>query len=180
MQFLVISQRAIPNPNYSLKDLTGHGRIDVIMRCILASCRLISKVENERNKIYCYLKGSVSKKTRGWITWDQEIFNEDEISIAAIIKNKWFEIFTPGPLEALLRGIAISNIIYLHEDGEPFYNITNHISKDSLVVLGAQSDLNDEDHTRIPIDLKVKISDESMLASQAITFFRQRLLVSKY
>ena len=64
MRFLVISQRAKPDPNYSLKDLTGHGRFDVIPRVILAASRNI--VEKTADDIFIYLKGSTDT---GWIKW---------------------------------------------------------------------------------------------------------------
>ncbi|OLS24777.1 MAG: tRNA (pseudouridine(54)-N(1))-methyltransferase [Candidatus Heimdallarchaeota archaeon LC_2] len=177
MQFLVISQRAIPIPNYSLKDLTGHGRIDIIMRCVLASCRPISKIKNEKNTIYCYLKGSMNPKDWGWIKWDEEIIDEDEISIAGIIKEKWDDVFTIGSLNQLIESINTDNLIYLHEEGQDFKNMKNKISHNSLIILGAQSDLIKSDLLEISQSVKVKLSIESMLASQVITFIRQKVLL---
>lgn len=177
MQFLVVSQRAISTPHFSLKDLTGHGRIDIIMRCILAACRKISNFNEEKNIIYCYLKGSTNIKTRGWITWNQEISNEDEISIAAKIKNNWAELFTLGPLRSILWKLNHPQLIYLHEEGESYENIANQISENCLIIIGAQADLINDDLKQLPIDMKLKLSNESMLASQVITLYRQKMLI---
>ncbi|MFV2016465.1 MAG: hypothetical protein ACC656_13625, partial [Candidatus Heimdallarchaeota archaeon] len=87
MKFLVVSQRAIPNPNFRLNDLTGHGRIDVVMRCILAACRPLPK--DNSSSIYCYLKGSDNHNEHGWLTWEKRIDNHDEVSLAAVVHDNW-------------------------------------------------------------------------------------------
>ena len=176
MQFLVVSQRANPNPNYSLKDLTGHGRIDVVMRCILAACRSVSKVNHEKNVIYCYLKGSINPQDWGWIKWEQEILDEDEISIASIIKERWNEIFTNRSFSELIETIDFDQIIHLQEEGDNLLTISNTISEKNLIILGAQADLDDSDLSKISQALKIKLSNASMLASHAIILYRQKII----
>ncbi len=178
MRFLVISQRAFPNSNFSLKDLTGHGRIDIIMRCILAACRPISKFDTETNTIYCYLKGSDNPQEWGWLKWDNKIVNEDEISIAAIIKDRWSDLFTLGSLKELVLSLKSEHIFYLHENGLDLMEVVNDISNNSLIILGAQSDLAESDLFEISQLIQVKLSNESMLASQVITIYRQKMMLS--
>jgi tRNA pseudouridine-54 N-methylase len=177
MKFLVVSQRAIPNPNFRLNDLTAHGRIDVLIRCILAACRPL--IHNKTNTIYCYLKGSDEPTEWGWISWDTSIENHDEPSFAATIQKKWNDIFKIGSLEECLQDARCTSYIYLHEDGTDIdeYKI---VDKQNLVVLGAQSDLNDDDLEIIKDHTKIKLSESSMLASQAIIFMRQKLISKDY
>lgn len=170
MKFLLISQRAFPNPNFRLNDLTGHGRIDVVIRCILAACRPMP--DNEINSIYCYLKGSGDQEEHGWLTWDKRIDNHDEVSLAAYIQNNWDQLFTKGDLKELIQQINFQKISYLHEEGDLFQNFIE-LDSDDLLVLGAQSDLTSEDIDCLVIDSKIKLADESMLASQVIVLFRQ-------
>ena len=170
MKFLVVSQRAIPNPNFRLNDLTGHGRIDVVMRCILAACRLLPK--DNSSSIYCYLKGSDNHIEHGWLTWEKRIDNHDEVSLAAVIHDNWSELFTQGKLINLIRLTNCQKIIYLHEEGE-VYDSLHGLDDETLIVLGAQSDLTSEDLKCLDISSNIKLSDKPMLASQVIALFRQ-------
>jgi tRNA pseudouridine-54 N-methylase len=170
MKFLLISQRAFPNPNFRLNDLTGHGRIDVVMRCILAACRPMP--DNEINSIYCYLKGSEDQEEHGWLTWDKTIDNHDEVSLAAHIQDKWKELFNHGNLTELIQQINCRKIIHLHEDGELIVS-SNELDPEVLLVLGAQSDLMSEDIDLLNIDSKIRLASDSMLASQVIVLVRQ-------
>ncbi|MCE7735861.1 MAG: hypothetical protein GPJ54_13350 [Candidatus Heimdallarchaeota archaeon] len=172
MKFLLISQRAFPNPNFRLNDLTGHGRIDVVMRCILAACRPMPN--NETNTIYCYLKGSDDPEQWGWTTWEESIENHDETSFAAVVKEKWDDLFQIGTIEDLLEEIDCLDYIYLHEDGiiiEEF----NKFNDENLIILGAQKDLSDEDLKVFPSYNQLNLSNYSILASQAIVLYRQKM-----
>lgn len=177
MKFLVISQRAFPNPNFRLNDLTGHGRIDVIVRCILAACRPM--FGNKPNVIYCYLKGSDDQKQWGWITWEGSIENHDETSFAGVIKEKWGDIFQIGTLGDLLQEINCSDYIYLHEDGIVIDEL-NKFDDENLIILGAQKDLTHDDLKTLPSYYQLNLSDHSILASQAIVLYRQKLFASAY
>ncbi len=177
MQFLLISQRAIPNPKFSLKDLPGHGRFDIIPRCILSANR---ELLGTRDDIYCFLKG---KNPNGWI-YIKSSDDDDEISLASKIKNEWNNIFHIGNLSDLLEEIGIINkIILLSETGDDFQANTPN----DLVVLGAQKDITEEDiqiinkfseKYSIPV-VKINLGNESLLASQSITVFRQLSIVKK-
>lgn len=177
MIFLVISQRAKSNPNYSLKDLTGHGRFDILPRCILAASRKLATRQSD--DIYLFLK----EGNQGWIRWDNQIKteDEDEISIAARIQENWQEMFSEGTLMDLINKISPQSIFLLDELGVTMQ--PDKIEDNSLIVLGAQKDLT-------PDDLEVlqqfstnysslSLGDESMLASHAIIYIRQLLMLGK-
>ena len=166
MAFLLVSQRALASPQYNLKDLTGHGRIDVVMRCILAATRTLAS--DQGSKIYCLLKGS---QPHGWLTIDPEMINEDddEISLAAKLQTVWQECFTVGELEDLLA-LLPAPFILLSEDGD---RVTKF---DGTIILGAQNDLTEEDLAKIPVSSIISLGSRSLLASHAIIYTRQLLL----
>ena len=176
MKFLVISQRAKSNPDFSLKDLTGHGRFDILPRCILAATRGL--VTRPADEIFLFLK----QEDQGWINWAGQFSTEeeDEISIAAIIKENWTNLFTQGSLEDLINNISPDSIFLLSEEGEKVE--PNKIVENSLLILGAQKDLTLEDLEVIKQYLStyssISLGEEIMLASHAITYLRQLLLIS--
>ena len=166
MTFLLISQRAIPNSNYNLKDLTSHGRIDVVFRCILAATRQIAT--DPGHDIYCFLKGSTP---HGWLTIHSDFVHEedDEISLAARIQDHWSEVFTTGTLDQLIPQLD-HPFVFLTETG------TQTREFKGTIVLGAQNDLITEDLSGLPIGLEVSLGNRSLLASHAIIYSRQLLL----
>ncbi|MCY3410998.1 MAG: hypothetical protein INQ03_05100 [Candidatus Heimdallarchaeota archaeon] len=172
MKFLVISQRAIGSPEFSLKDLPGHGRFDIIPRCILAASRPLATQIGY--PIAVFLKGG----EYGWIEWNNfDTLNEDEVSLAAIIQQTWDKIFHQGSLSELLDSIEFKRIILLNEQGDNLSEIMP--DEDDLLILGAQQDLKDEDISLLeshPYVVRLSLGDESMLASQAIVYLRQLLL----
>lgn len=164
MKFLLISQRAKANPNYNLKDLPGHGRYDVVIRCILSAGRQLLSDQGE--KIFCYLKGS---EPHGWLTIDSDYVraDDDEISLAARIKEDWGRLFTIGILDDLVDQLD-RPLILLAEDGDSLQ------STNGTIVLGAQRDLTDEDQSKLKIDQTMTLGSRSLLASQAIVYYRQQ------
>ncbi len=172
MQFLIISQKAIPTPDFNLKDLPGHGRIDIIARCILAATRPI--LNQNCTVIHCFLKGGA--KT-GWLTWysSDQTKKEDEISIASRIQDQWDERFTKGSLEELLEDIEYSEIVLLDENGSMISEIKDELST-CLFVLGAQQDISEEDKMCLEIKYHLSLGTDPMLASHAIIYLRQLYL----
>ena len=172
MKFLVISQRAIGDNNYSLKNLPGHGRIDILFRCILASTRSL----NGSHQIFTYLKAG---EKQGWLEYHESTDKEDEISLAHKISESWDDYFTPGSLDELLPLIYPSSIFYLTESGQKIGN--ERMDDEDLVILGAQRDLAEGDLSSIQNYVSsnqisytdISLGDEAMLASQTITFLRQ-------
>ena len=163
MNFLIISQKCQFNSNYTLNNLTGHGRFDIICRSILASTRELQS--DKGSSIFCYLKGGEEK---GWLKIDPSFVEEidDEISIAAKIKNNWSKIATKGNLINLF-GQLPKPITLLSEYGAPPTSFTG------TIVLGAQNDLSRNDKITLEIENEISLGSKSLLASHAIIYVRQ-------
>lgn len=170
MIIVVISQRAIPSPDFRLRDLPGHGRIDIVMRCILAARRPLPA--SEPAQIYCFLKGGDSK---GWINWGDEsdLVGEDEVSIAAKIRGNWNKYFTTGTLDELLAQFGSREVILLTEDGNDRKQLNILDYQNGIIVVGAQNEPSEDDIDILTPHFTLSLGKEAMLASQAITLFRQ-------
>ncbi|MHA2502068.1 MAG: hypothetical protein ACXAE3_04305 [Candidatus Kariarchaeaceae archaeon] len=166
MIFLVISQRAKAHSAYSLKDLEGHGRIDIIFRTILAATRQLAS--DQGHTIYCHLKGS---EPQGWMKLHYNDVDEshDEVSLAAHIKNNWGEYFTEGTLAQLVADLP-RPFALLSEGGASFQKL------EGTVILGAQQDLTPDDLRAISPDSIISLGERSLLASHAIIYTRQMSL----
>lgn len=183
MSFLIISQRAEPFVNVNMKSLTELGRFDILLRSILAATRFIHSNDETADTIYCYIKGN----GLGWFRWDKISQNEDEVTLAYDIEKNWEEIFNPSSLLELLETISPTSICYLQEDGIDINSADLIQVKGSLVILGAQNDLVDNDRDQLDEFISnnsiksysVSLGSESMLASQSITFLRQKISLNK-
>ena len=173
MNFLVISQRAYPTNKYNLKDLTGHGRIDVLFRCILAATREL--FGDDKCRIHCFLKG---KDPYGWLNITPEDVSEEwgEIELASFLQKKWSKYFHQGTLEDLVNELN-APFVLLAENGETLSEINQDIER-MIIVLGAQNDLTDDDLLTINPAMSLSLGQNSMLASQAITYFRQKYRIN--
>ena len=182
VKFLLISQRAKGNPGFSLKDTPGHGRIDVVVRCILAATRKVTQNSPiNDSEIYAYLKGS---EPTGWLHVSSGVDLGDESSAAAYIKDNWDNYWTEGGLGNLLQRFSEESIfIELTEDGSSISTFLEFVDPADIprmvLILGAQRDLTDEDkrdlQSHIPVVHRVSLSSKSLLASQAITLFRLKV-----
>ena len=184
MEFLIISQRAEPFVDVNMKSLTELGRFDILLRSILAATRLIHSTDETVDTIYCYIKGDGI----GWFGWDKISQNEDEVTLAYEIEKNWQEIFKQTSLLELLESISPTSFCYLREDG---VNVNDNSVidevKGSLVVLGAQSDLTDDDKDQFneyiesnnSKSFSISLGSESMLASQSIIYLRQIISLNK-
>lgn len=171
MIFLVISQRAKANPKYNLKDLPGHGRIDVVFRCILAATRELAT--DIGHSVYVFLKGS---EPHGSLRINPDFVSDDddEISIAAKIQNNWAQLFSESSLEDLIHSLDCGTTYLLSERGRPLSDMV--VDSSDLIVLGAQNDLVDTDLAVFDNPTEVSLTHKSLLASQAIIYLRQQLL----
>ena len=179
MKFLVISQRAKGNPNFPLNDTAGHGRFDVVIRCILAAVRELTPDSLlNSSEIFTFLKGG---EVQGWLHFNSGQDLGDEASAAVIIKNNWQQYWHDGSLSDLLTHFPDDSIwIELAEDGSSLDTFFGFCDKDDLdkmvVILGAQQDLTEEDKhalsKKITSIFRVSLGDVSLLASQAISMFR--------
>lgn len=175
MIFIVISQRAKGNKNFSLKDLPGHGRIDVIFRVILAALRPITANTINTAHIFTYMKGA---EPHGWLHLTADEFDflaEDEISLAAKLQKKWHHYWTEGSqaamYTALQRLVTEPKWIELHAEGESLKQWQCADPEKLVILLGAQRDMTDEDTAGI-MTYKLSLGETMYLASQAITIIR--------
>jgi tRNA pseudouridine-54 N-methylase len=168
--FLVISQKAIPKKDFRLRDLPGHGRIDIIFRCILAARR--SLPSSEAAEIYCFLKGGEST---GWISWksDTDLDKDDEVSLAGKIRRNWNKYFFVGTLDELLTQLDYKRIILLAEDGIDIAQKNICDFQDDIIVIGAQNEPSAYDIGILNPHFRISLGQEIMLASHAITLYRQ-------
>lgn len=172
MKFLIISQRTIPNPNFSLKNLTGHGRFDIICRAILAASR--SLFDHSMEEIICFLKGAEPQQ-QGWLIWQKNTDDMNEITLAHELKINWDRYFTLGSLKDLGHLLKEFEFWQLSESGLNYHQILTTKSNldDKIIVLGAQQDLTEEDLTIINPQKILKLGEQALLASHAVTLFRQ-------
>jgi tRNA pseudouridine-54 N-methylase len=183
MKFLIISQRAEPFVDVNMKSLTELGRFDILLRSILATTRFIHSTDETADTIYCYIKG----KGLGWFRWDKISQNEDEVTLAYDVEKNWEKIFNQTTLLELLETISPASICYLQEDGIDINNADLNKIKGSLVVLGAQNDLVDDDQDQLDEFISannvksysISLGSESMLASQSIIYLRQIISLNK-
>lgn len=176
MIIIVVSQKAIPTKDFRLRDLPGHGRIDIMMRCILAARRPLPSAEPAR--IFCFLKGG---DPTGWISWENEsdLVDEDEVSIAGKIRGNWDKYFTAGTLNELLALFGSRKVITLTTNGIDVSKIDISQYQDSIVVFGAQIAPSKEDKDILNPHLQISLGRQALLASHAITLYRQLILQPK-
>ncbi len=172
ISFLVISQKAIGTPDYSLKDLPGHGRFDIVVRSLLQA----STLDHTHNysDFHCLMKGG---PTIGWLSWRSKVPDEeDEVSISAILQREWNNYFTQGSLSHFLRMYEQDHPNYsqilLSEDGLTLEEIDLPKDGDLLIILGAQHDLVKDDIAEFSNLQLLSLGSQSMLASHAIAYFR--------
>ncbi|NHK31070.1 MAG: hypothetical protein FK730_06940 [Asgard group archaeon] len=188
VHFLLILEETPPTSNFSLKNLQGASKIDVVARVILALYpRYTQKIDTSLDVLFTQDEAYLLK-ARGINDLKSPI---DEISIAADIRTlislensssdnenltnlqaEWLSIVN---LESYLKKLFLNydDIYYLHESGEPFQKQFKQIIKnDSFVfVLGGRQDISKE-HEKIILNLdgmKINIGKKAYLASSCIT-----------
>jgi len=182
MKFLLISQRAKGTPSYSLKDTPGHGRFDVVVRCILAATRKVTSHSSvNESEIFAFLKGL---EPYGWLYLRGPLDLGDESSAASILKEYWSEYWTEGSLSEVVGKFQSDSIfVELSEDGSPISSFLDFCDPADIpkmvLLLGSQCDITEEDRqilrAAIPVVHRVSLGSRSLLASQAITLFRLKL-----
>ncbi len=181
---LLIHQKAIPNNSYKLNNLPGHGRIDIIFRCMLNALRTISKNDFVEVDFYSFLKGGEPK---GYLHLTRDSFNFDqefEVSLARKVKENWETLWHEESLINLAGNLKKNNpnMIWmdLQETGFKLTqeNIAELLKDNDLgIVLGSKNDITPED--RLNLEelgcVPISIHEESLLASQVIGLIRLRL-----
>jgi tRNA (pseudouridine54-N1)-methyltransferase len=184
-QFLVLAHDGPTDPDFSLEDLPGAGRLDVLCRCV-TSALLLSHGIREDTRVWLVLGNSCSVRFEG-----SEIrrLNPDERSTAALIRGALEECeeaighmdaeSSPGVfvsrrgLEGVLdemesQGSEENTFVTLHEDGMPVTDLDP--PTDPIFVLSDHRDFTAEESELLAEkgDERVRLSPQKLHANHAI------------
>lgn len=178
--FILVMEEKLPDSNFSLKNLRGSSKIDVVSRAILSI--FPNSYMNLEPKLHViFTKDNPICLEISAIEFKEDL---DEITIAAQIKallksESLHDGFIMNlteivSLEHYLKSIksTYSDLIYLHEDGE---NLDNYFTKignteNYCFILGGRQDIEPENELlleRIGI-IKVNLGTQSYLASTCL------------
>jgi tRNA (pseudouridine54-N1)-methyltransferase len=185
-QFLVLAHDAPTEPDFSLDDLPGAGRLDVLCRCV-ASALLLSHDIREDSRVWLVLGDSCSVRFEGS---DIRRLNPDERSTAALIRGALEEHgeaighmdaeSSPGVfvsqrgveevLEEMKEQTSAENtVVTLHEEGTPITDLDP--PTDPIFVLSDHRDFTEHEADLLAEegDERVRLGPERLHANHAIT-----------
>lgn len=184
-EFLIIGSKA-KTDKFSLNDLPGAGRIDILCRCVSSAFFLSHDIRRDVN-VYLLLLGPPDPpKVIKIVGREVKYMPPDERGIAGLIRkalevkaDESWKKSSPGiyvakkGLEELLDETAL-DVYYLREDGE---DVRDFETKDGLFVLG--------DHKGVPRELEeiilskakkiIGIPTKSLMAEHCITILHYEL-----
>lgn len=158
---------AIPNNKYSLKNLEGHKRIDIIMRNALAALRNGPAPVEQFHAVFT--QGGILSLHR--IDYDYDTL--DEIALAAVLQKNWDRHFTEIDFNEFLQQYARRTAIILQKDAPPFSTIP--FKGDAIAFLGAKLDIPEDYLNAVETTLTTvhaSLGEMELLASQAIGIMR--------
>lgn len=187
--FLVIGNKASTEP-FSLNDLPGAGRMDILCRCV-AQALLVSHGIRKNNEVYLLLLGPPNPpKALRIVGSEVRNLSPDERNVGGLIRkalgitiNSEWKKSSPGfyvakkDLDSLLNELSKKyEIIYLREDGKDIREIAKGL-KNPLFVLGDHLGLKKEDEEIVLKYAKfiVSVSPLSLQADQCITIVNYEL-----
>jgi tRNA (pseudouridine54-N1)-methyltransferase len=185
-QFLVLGHDAPTDPDFSLDDLPGAGRVDVLCRCVTAAL-LLSHGIREDARIWLVLGDSLSVRFEGSAV---RRLNPDERSTAALVRTALAEReeaighidaeSSPGVfvsrrgLEAVLdetaeRVSGKHTLVTLHENGTPITAV--NVPTDPVFVLSDHREFTEREAELLAerSDERVRLGPERLHANHAIT-----------
>lgn len=187
--FLVIGNKATTSP-FSLKNIPGAGRMDILCRCISQAIFLSHSIRKSL-EVYLLLLGDPNPPIVVKIKSDEvRRMSPDERSIAGLIRKAlkfkagegWTEtnsgiFISKKGLKGLLEDLSNSyHIYYMREDGEDIRKISYKM-ENPLFVLGDHVGVKKEDEKiilRFAEDI-VSVSKLSLMAEQCITIANYEL-----
>ena len=183
-EFVVVGHDAPTTPEFSLDDLPGAGRLDVLCRCV-TSALLLSHDIRESVQVSLVLDGAYVVRFEGS---ELRHLRPDERSAASLIRGALEAReeavgaveATPSPgvyvgsggLERAVDGAGGRNeLLVLHEDGEPLVDLSDDPPEDVTVVLSDHRDFTDEEMAtlRDAGARRVSVSPRALHADHAIT-----------
>lgn len=181
-QFIIIGHDAPTTPDFSLDNIPGAGRLDVLCRC-LTSAFLLSHGLRENVRVFLVLSGEFTLRLEGR---ELRQFHPDERSTAARIRNALeqreeaighMEVETsPGiylsrlGFEDVLDRASQDGVVFqLHEKGTPAIDLDP--PSDPVFVLSDHQDFTaEQDQLLAEVrDRAVTLGPERLHADQAIT-----------
>ncbi len=180
-QFVVIAHEAPADGNFTLNDLAGAGRIDLLCRCV-NSALLLSHAVRENVRLHIVVDDTVAIEIDGSTV---RHLHPDERSIAARLQNALqaaeeaigyqpvesapgIKTYRLGVAETLDR-IEAGTIIQLHEDGTPI--VEQEPPADPIFVLADHQSVTDTEQTLLDThcDQRITLGPQAIHADQAIT-----------
>jgi tRNA (pseudouridine54-N1)-methyltransferase len=181
-QFIVHGHAVPPTAEFSLDDLTGAGRLDLLARCVTASFLLSHGIRDDvrthlvvNDEFTVQFDGS---QLRG--------LHPDERSTAALIRTALEEKAeaigqipvetSPGVslirrgFEATLADVASSGtVVQLHEDGEPAVDVS--VPAEPIFVLSDHQDFTDDEEALLAKegDHRLRVGPHPLHADHTIT-----------
>ncbi len=187
--FLVIGNKVVTRP-FSLNDLPGAGRMDILCRCVSQSL-LISHGIRKDSEIYLMLLGEpepskvvriVGSEVKNLAPDERNAAGLIRKALSMIVGSEW-KRSSPGiyvvkkDLGSLLNELSKKyEIVYLREDGKDIRKVIKKL-KDPLFVLGDHLGLKkaDEEIVLEYTNLIVNVSSLSLQADQCITIVNYEL-----
>ncbi len=178
--FILFARKARTDGNFSLEDLPGSGRMDLVSRCISATL-FISHAIRTDTRIFVVLNGPPNPPVT--LTFDGSVLKKvapDERGIAIWIKKALTQL-ADGKRSVLSNGIVAERksfqelvkemtgpIYVLHEDGEPIEKV--NIGKDSVWIIGDDVGLPEKDEKfALRYGERVSLGKASYLASACVS-----------
>ena len=181
-QFIVVGHDAPTTPDFSLNDLPGAGRLDLLARCVTSSL-LLSHDIRENVRTHLVLGDTVTVTVDGATV---RRLNPDERSTAALVQNALEQrgeavghvAVEPSPGVSLRRlGLAETldvvagdgQLCVLHEDGTPAPDLAP--PTDPVFLLSDHRAFTDAELSLADghADVRVTLGPERLHADQAIT-----------
>lgn len=184
--FVLVMEESVPSQDFSLKDLPGSSKIDVVSRTILSIFpQYSSRLEPELHVVF-------TKSSHILIIKDlvQRKLPYDEIEIAALIKESLNDFFAEqkqinknsflfwqsiSDFETYIKKTIANHptCYYLYEKGIPIDKYLVELKNDNsyCFILGGRQDISD-DHEKIILTQKVgliSLGEKSYLASTCVT-----------
>ncbi len=181
--FLIIGNEAVTEP-FSLNDIPGAGRMDVLCRCVSQALFLSHSIRKDVEVFLLLLGKPDPPKVVRIVSNELRRMSPDERNVAGHIRKalgvkatkEWTEtnsgIFvTKRNLKELLSELSKRyNVYYLREDGRDMSEIASWI-KDPLFVLGDHIGVKKEDEDVIFnfTSTILSVSNLSLMSEQCIT-----------
>lgn len=179
-EFVVVGHDAPTTADFSLDDLPGAGRVDVLCRCV-TSAFVLSHGIREDVRVHLVLGGEYVVRFEGR---ELRRLNPDERSTAALIRGALEErdaavgameaeaspgvSIRKGDLETVLGDLAGRTVVELREDGDPVVDLDP--PDEPTFVLSDHRDFTDAEADLLAsaADERVSLGPRALHADQAI------------